>query len=434
MRASEPVSEAGQVAGLDACDERLSSKDSSVESFATIDVFLDSGFVLHVRVNGVALAPIPALDDDANHASYHDELADEVEKVLSQLTAGHDEGSKLLSYTSDIRRVGLLLGGLLFGYRDVRSSGCAGRLYNELHRTLEQLYAPARDSGRHITITFAAQSAMWNEMPFELALWVWAGEEHHLGIAEHMTFVRRVYQAGFVPRAEEQAQAPLRLRHVSSLPTANTERPDRLSRAEHESIERLMDSLCTRYPRGIARADVVRTEHLQDWRATPSDILQFSGHGTKERTIEWGVEEAGEGAALQMSSRELLGALPKESLPGLFIFIACYSLGFVEELMQHSAGQRPIAGVAMQGSWRPFSGHAERLLRAFHGGLLEHGRLDLAIQRARRALYELELEHALRPGSRVPENWFQPVLLIRDTGSAARFFQPVARDRHDTGS
>lgn len=401
---------------------------------AHIEIFLDSKFVLHVRVDGMSLMPI---SPPAGDAIDYRKLARDVEERLRGLTQHHGTAGKLPSYSKELRHIGLVFGGLLFGYRDVlqlEQMMQAGQWRNELDRTFEQLYHEARRRDGFVSVSFAADSKIWSQLPWELAIWRQGGEESHIGVAEHLAFVRRVHHPGFTIRTGDPAQSGMILRHLSSIlaPTAapdeSSEDAGGLSPYQHGRIEHHLAHLAGKYGDQLARVDAIATTDWQDWHEEPVDILQFFGHGAKSRYLEWLVEHEGHDAGLQIGTRELLGVLQRGSVPQLFVLISCYSFGFIHELLQRAAGKRAVAGLGMIGEWKSLTAHNEHLVRAFYSRLFEHGRLDLAIQETRRAMYHLELASSLSPGARVPENWYRPVVILRDV-EAAGHFQRIARDR-----
>lgn len=403
--------------------------DGSFEPVATIHIFLDRRFVLHVYADGVSLAPIELEKSRAERVTFFGKQLDAIQERLGELTRTAHQVGKLAEYTTERRRVGLMLAGLLFGYTDAWEPGFAevDHRGNQLAVTLAHFYREAERRERHITITFAAESSSWNQLPFELALWRHEGREYHLGIAEHMAFVRKVYHDAFTPRCREEVKPPLVLRHFSSVPVLNP--GEALAKRQHDDISVQFQHLGKRYHEELSEADVVFTAQRDAWWGKSNDIFQFYGHGTTSRSIEWVVERPGDQSALEIDYQALLRYFPGESLPRLFLFIACYSFGFVEALLQKSSSSRTVAGIGMTGAWRPLPDHNSQLVRTFYYRLFEHGKLDLAIQETRRTLESFEMMTSLSPDTVIPENWFQPVLVIRDVESSGRLFQSVAR-RH----
>ena len=303
-----------------------------------------------------------------------------------------------------------------------------GQWHNELDRTFEKLYLAAEREDGFVSVSFATGSKTWSQFPWELAIWRRGGEESHIGVAERFAFVRRVHHPGFTPRSGEHAKSQLILRHLSSmLSRLSAEESPRLMH-QHSRIEHHLAKLSRRYDYQLAEAQSMATAEWQAWRKDRIDILQFFGHGSKKRRIEWFVEQNGQDAGLQIGTSELLDVLQHGSTPQLFVLISCYSAGFIDELLQRAAGKQAVAGLGMIGEWKSLTTHNEQLVRAFYSRLFEHGRLDLAIQETRRAMYRLEMASSLSPGPRIPENWFKPVVVLRDT-EAAGHFQAIANNR-----
>ncbi|MCG8420120.1 MAG: CHAT domain-containing protein [Proteobacteria bacterium] len=395
------------------------SATAALKLVATVELFLDGRFAVHVRVDGMALAPILPPDVGPEQANQYNKIASGIADRLDELSQHHGKVSKLPSYMSEVRDIGLKFGGLLFGYRDVFQPNRGGYWGNELDRALGELYHEAKTACGYILISFAAELDSWNKLPWELALWRRGAEELHLGVAEHFAFVRRVHHPGFGRPVSDEPPSKLALCHLSSKrvgPGAAT-----AALKEHQRIEELLEGLIDKN----AQLTSAKTNFTGTWRdqsQTPIDIFQFFGHGTLDRRIVWIVEEGDDNTGLQIGARELLNVLKSDQLPWLFLLVACNSFGFVEDILQQTAAtSRTVAGIGMLGYWRLLPDHNAQFVRAFYSVLFRYGRLDLAIQGARRALYQLELRNSLSPGTRIPENWFLPVLLLRDASSAGHF-------------
>ena len=336
---------------------------------AEIEIFLDSRLALHVRVNGMSLAPIAPPDHSAETAEKYLLIAREVKDELDRLIHDHHgEISKLPSYMENVRRIGSLLGGVLFGYRDALESDQGRHWHNDLDRALDHLYRKAEKARGFIAISFAAESRMWNALPWEVAIWRRGAREIHLGVAEHLTFARRVHHPGYSEGLSEKPDSTTKmsLLHVSSLATPDSATSDRANEQIHGQLAGHLEYLQGKHPRQLARADVIYTAHWRSLTSTATDIFQFFGHGNKKRRIIWTVEEGRQDAGLQIGARELIEVMQEQDLPRLFVIVACNSFGFVEDLLRQGAARRVVAGVGMLG--RMASETATQ--RAIRSGLL----------------------------------------------------------------
>ena len=422
---------------------------------AVIDIYLDSRFALHVRIDGVFLAPIHVRDDRGESADRgYIALRRDLMNRLHGLSGMSDSSTcKMPTYRREVRRVGRILGGILFGYGVHEDEFAIGGCWrNELDRALGILHSRAHGSGGFIAITFAAENPLWDSMPWELAIWRSGGRDIPIGVAEHIAFSRQVrhqsYPGGHLARSSRPCGRPrggpdkVTLFHLSSdaaeidrvigerseVQDSGQESMDRW--IQGPSIRDFLARLESRHADQISEARASSTTEWKGWRSRRADIFQYFGHGNEKSRINWNLADQSSGREQQMEPDDLLDLLGRDGWPRLFVLLSCYSFGFLEQLLRKGSPE-VMAGVGVLGEWMLVPQQDVQFLRVFYTFLFDRReRIDVAVQNTRRVLYRQEMERALGHESRVPQNWYKLTVLLRDDASA-RCFDGLAARRQD---
>lgn len=365
--------------------------------------------LLDQEVDGVKLGAIDTGVD-------LDELAAAIEDDLDTLSHGQARAQKLVGYRQRLARIATRLGRALFGQRG-----------NPLHQLLCTLHTQASAQAGFVGISLASERPQVHNLPWELAAWSPVHDHNpasHLGTDPHLALSRRAhYDRGLVPERTVARASHVRILHI----TAN--RHER--QYEHERIAGYLDQLGQCHPRVHARA-----AYSEDWTSAPPraaaehvDIFQLLTHGARvPGCLELAVEERSSdepsrwSPGLEIDIPGLVHLLGPERLPRLIILLSCWSFdhydrrGAVADLL----GQHGIsAAIGILGPLR--LGKAAALSRYLFSQLADHGQLDLAVQRVRALLMRYELGRSMRPDTRLPSDWFRPVLMTRTPHTCESF-------------
>jgi PAS domain-containing protein len=368
---------------------------------ATMEICLHLDGTLLAHVDGVRLQPVaPAIKLD--------DIYTRVDAAMRTLTHGLGTTQKLVRYRANLASIGQILGRALLGQPQ-----------GVLAQTLDTLYTRARARGQFIAICLSAANPELHNLPWELALWQPSGHAQpvRLGTDEHLALVRQALYRGFVDdRTTSADAAALRITHITA---------DRDQRAHaHERIASDLHEIMRHNWRVRASASFSEEwarQHPDGDRHT--DILQLLAHGSRAPgTFELAVATPEtRSRALELDVHTLLTMLGQRELPRLFVMLSCWSFdhrdhrGTVADLL-HAGGSTAMGILGMLRL-----GKAPAISRYFYHQMLEHGRVDLAVQRLRGLLERYELFESMTPDPLLPSDWFRPVLMIRTPGALEAF-------------
>lgn len=400
--------------------EDISIERTALEPLATIELLITErtgDCEVHIRVDDTNLEPEritlpeprhPHSSGSPAHSCPVDVFVDDIQQRLE--CHGHNLGTtrKWIVRDRQLRDIGLRLGRFLFGWSGTgRGSG------NALHRTLLQLYYQASCSNSFISLCFHARHPRLDSLPWELTIWRFGGRDCILGTDRHLTFVRQGYYPAYFPpefgRLERQS---LDIQHITSANLASA----------HEMVKRFFEALDL----GEENLDdLARYSH--EWQEPDScDIFHFVGHG-KPGEVYWQARtpDGGDGGDVAFDVKQLIQQVGGDRLPSLIVLLACSSFdakgwnkrGLLWDLLQEGVG----AAIGMHGKAK--ISIASYFIQLLYLELLQHGRIDLAIQRIR-----WRMQRKGRAGTSVYHrcgdlcaDWFRPILAIRDSAVLSHF-------------
>jgi hypothetical protein len=377
------------------------SLDRLPRACATMEICLHSDGTLLAHVDGVRLQPVaPTIKLD--------ELCASVDTAMRTLTHGLGTSQKLVRYRANLARIGQILGRALLGQPQ-----------GMLAHTLDMLYTRARARGQFLAICLSAADPELHNLPWELALWQPSGHAQpiRLGTDEHLALVRQTLYRGYIEdRTTGADSAALRITHITADRDQRAHAHERIAGDLHEVMRHNW-----RIRASASFSEEWARQHPDSDRHT--DILQLLAHGSRAPgTFELAVttpETRSRG--LELDVHTLLTMLGQRALPRLFVMLSCWSFdhrghrGTVADLLH--AGASTAMGIL--GMLR--LGKAPAISRYFYHQMLEHGRVDLAVQRLRGLLERYELIEAMTPDPLLPTDWFRPVLMIRTPGALEAF-------------
>lgn len=365
-------------------------------SGGTIEICMGHDAV-YARADGIQLAPLPVRECMAA-------LCRDIDAELGRLTYGLGQTQKLVRYRDNLDRIGDRLGRVLFGNAQSPLSEC-----------MYALYRRARATGEFVAICLCCADPEVQNLPWELAVWRHGSFAIALGTDEYLALVR---QASYPSYVEDRTAAPdptgVCITHVTA---------DRAERQyTHEAITAHFADFMRQNWRIRATAC-----YSEEWAAAPSavpplpaqpariDIFQLVAHGARSPCkMEIAVAAGnGRGRGLELDVDTLISLLGRQRLPRLFVMLTCWSFdhfgqrGVAADLLRQGGG----AVLGILGELR--LGKAAAVTGYFYGQLLQHGRMDLAVQRLRGLLRRHELFECMTPDAALPADWFRPVLMIR---------------------
>ena len=405
-----------------------------------LSLYIDAHKRLHVRTRHEELAPMPL--------GYPDDLPDQIYKQVAQLETLATQGAALEAVCERIEtQIGRMLGGLLFDRSDLwvpdadaseaRANALDGVL-GALSRSL--VVGTSTDpNGAYVRILLATESAILQELPWELLVWPTGDGDVYLATDERFTLTRlhrrRSLALGGCPPRHK-----LRMLHV----TSNAQQGAAQTFAhEHDQLIERLQALSSRSGGHLEP----RVEHAESLMAAlealPADhtfdVIEFLGHSISRRDrslVDWAIaaEPGGEASESRAIGTRLLLHLTRGRVrPALFSLISCYGNGFAygsDDGGAHAEGPSLAetllregcpAVLAMTGAF--YVARAERLVDSLGRALIDGEPLDRVVQRARAELWAYELTAPRLPsGEAIPKNWYRPALTVR----SAEALEPIA--------
>ena len=380
---------------------------------ATIEIFLDARDAIHVRINHLVLDPILLTDIETST------FVTRAKEKLNALTESLDGTKKLIRFQENLDEMGLLLGGLLFGRRDMLDGTIDRGAGNKLSEAMAAFHRDACRAHSFVLICFSAEDARTESLPWELAIWVDAnGGKVTLGTDRHLAFVRQAHYHGYVePLYCTDRCEPFKIAHVTSAHDVSSE-----FYQEHESVSGFFKELGL--PEDLVHAQATTST---EWREANegADLVFLQGHGSRG-TLIWDLEPG----SLDLGADELASMLGGEPLPRLFVLISCSGFdqagsgkrGLSWELVQRGAA----SALGMLGSIE--IGNGASFVKILHGELFEHGRLDRAVQNLRHFMRYAGIRAMCTNEVTRRSDFFRPVLFIRDITTLS-YFEPLGEER-----
>lgn len=377
------------------------------QPIAEVDIRISESGRIDARIDDVVLAPIPAISD-------LEAVCRQLEEELGRFPlAGNASGTLFVDHEAIEQSIGRKLKRLLIG--GVRSSGSTEG--NPLELELNRLRALARADESFVAITLDVRAARMNRYPWSLCSW--PSERKPLGVDEYVALSSRavLHEIGDSPcrwMRSRRGATTLLVEHLSS------DIPSEKHAAMVRTLGMLSTSLKEQWASGVDMVfrcyqsqEYEPSEHAQSLR-----VFQFMGHGHHEGGVQWLApgERRNQQALL---AGEFLRRAGGEQSPLLFVVLTCASADtrygdFASALVRHGAA----AAVGVLGELETKAPTAEFAAR-FYAFLARHGRIDRAVQAARRSMRYVEHRLAMEPQGTAPANWFRMVLVARSAAILA---------------